>query len=579
MRRIFYTFLIFFSAINLSDAQMIITGVYDGPLSGGTPKGVELYVTENIADLSVWGLGSANNGQGTDSVEYTFPAGSAMEGEYIYITNDSLMFIEFFGFDPMNETGAMSINGDDAIELFLNGNVVDIYGDINVDGNGEVWEYLDGWGTRNPGSGPDGTTFVPGNWSYSGIDQLLPGPTNDDCMSPYPLRAYTGAAPPADVDVEVSSNIFTPADITITVGDDVEWTNVNGFHNVNGSLAAYPSNPEGFISGAAAPAPWTFRHTFTVPGVYDYHCDPHQGLGMVGTVTVVEEMGPEYVPSTIAEITNEDADGVATSVGNLVEIAGIVHTVNFRPNGLQFVVIDGSNNGINIFNNTGDLGYTVNQGDLVTIQGTVGQFRGLTQINPDNIVLDASGQGLNTPRLLDAILGEDTESKYIHVTNLQYDSTANGNLHMHNADGVYLVRVDSDTEIDMASLEQTNMEYDVTGVGGQFASSTSSPFTDGYQLLPSVNGDIVSRLINSTNNVDLSADIKIYPSLTAGALNYESKINVDKIVIRNSSGKSAIEIDKVRSQNIIDVTSLSAGFHTITFVVDGKQWTTRFVKQ
>ena len=49
----------------LSQSDLIITAVFDGPLTGGTPKGVELYVVNNIADLSIYGLGAANNGGGT----------------------------------------------------------------------------------------------------------------------------------------------------------------------------------------------------------------------------------------------------------------------------------------------------------------------------------------------------------------------------------------------------------------------------------------------------------------------------------------------------------------------------------
>ena len=42
-------------------SDLIISGVYDGPLTGGTPKGVELYVLNDIADLSTCGVGFANN--------------------------------------------------------------------------------------------------------------------------------------------------------------------------------------------------------------------------------------------------------------------------------------------------------------------------------------------------------------------------------------------------------------------------------------------------------------------------------------------------------------------------------------
>lgn len=90
--------------------------------------------------------------------------------------------------------------------------------------------------------------------------------------------------------VDVTSNVFTPDQLTILVGDTVVWTNSQGNHSVNGTQSAYPSNPESFGNGVGAG--WTFRHVFTLPGTYDYHCDPHQAFGMLGQVIVEEAMDP-----------------------------------------------------------------------------------------------------------------------------------------------------------------------------------------------------------------------------------------------------------------------------------------------
>tara|TARA_X000001388_G_scaffold16389_1_gene10133 strand:+ start:8860 stop:9117 length:258 start_codon:yes stop_codon:yes gene_type:complete len=71
------------SAFSANASDLVISGVIDGPLTGGIPKAVELYVVNDIADLSVYGIGTANNGGGTDGVEFTFPADSASAGSYI----------------------------------------------------------------------------------------------------------------------------------------------------------------------------------------------------------------------------------------------------------------------------------------------------------------------------------------------------------------------------------------------------------------------------------------------------------------------------------------------------------------
>ncbi|MBU3004380.1 ExeM/NucH family extracellular endonuclease [Paraglaciecola arctica] len=178
------------AASSVQASDIVITGVYDGPLSGGTPKGVELFVKNDIADLSVCGIGSANNGGGSDGEEFTFPAITATAGSYIYIASESSQFTAFFGFTPNYTAGFASINGDDAIELFCDGAVVDVFGDINTDGTGTAWDSLDGWAYRNADTGPDGSIFSIANWSFSGVNGLEGGTTNDTVTSPFPLKTY-----------------------------------------------------------------------------------------------------------------------------------------------------------------------------------------------------------------------------------------------------------------------------------------------------------------------------------------------------------------------------------------------------
>jgi len=198
MKKITTVLMVFLLSLSISsNAQdLIITAVYDGPLSGGVPKGVELYVLNDIADMSIYGLGSANNGGGSDGEEFTFPAVAYMAGTFIYVASESSGFNTFFGFNPDYTTGAMAINGDDAIELFMNGSVVDIFGDINVDGNGEPWEYLDGWAYRVDATGPDGSIFVLGNFTYSGPNALDDETSNATATTPVPIGTYMPPPPP-----------------------------------------------------------------------------------------------------------------------------------------------------------------------------------------------------------------------------------------------------------------------------------------------------------------------------------------------------------------------------------------------
>ena len=201
--------------------DLVITGVVDGPLSGGVPKAIEVCVLNDIPDLSVYGLGSANNGGGSDGEEFTFPADPASAGTFLYVASEEAGFLTFFGFAPSFTSGAASINGDDAIELFMSGSVADVFGDINVDGTGQPWEHLDGWAYRNNSTGPDGSAFVLANWSFSGPNALDGETSNGTASTPFPIGAYSACELPEPApDILLSEIVVTP-----TAGEFVEIYN------------------------------------------------------------------------------------------------------------------------------------------------------------------------------------------------------------------------------------------------------------------------------------------------------------------------------------------------------------------
>lgn len=85
--------------------------------------------------------------------------------------------------------------------------------------------------------------------------------------------------------VEVYGMQFDPPSVTINVGDTVHWYNLEGTHNINGSLW-YEDNPEPF--GIEVGVGWEYSKVFTIPGTYQYHCDVHLDDGMTGVVVVEE---------------------------------------------------------------------------------------------------------------------------------------------------------------------------------------------------------------------------------------------------------------------------------------------------
>jgi len=141
--------------------------------------------TANIPDLSIYGFGSANNGGGTDGEEFTFPAATANAGDCFWVASESTAFNTWFGFDPCFASGVAGINGDDAVELFCNGAVVDLFGDINTDGTGQCWDHLDGWAFNNLG-GQNNGVFNCADYTFSGINALDGEATNGTAVNGFP---------------------------------------------------------------------------------------------------------------------------------------------------------------------------------------------------------------------------------------------------------------------------------------------------------------------------------------------------------------------------------------------------------
>jgi plastocyanin len=77
-------------------------------------------------------------------------------------------------------------------------------------------------------------------------------------------------------------NRFSPASVTVSVGDTVTWANQDSvhYHNVHFDDGSFemPMDP---IDGM-----WSVYKTFTTPGTFTYYCEAHQDVGMTGTVVV-----------------------------------------------------------------------------------------------------------------------------------------------------------------------------------------------------------------------------------------------------------------------------------------------------
>jgi hypothetical protein len=203
--------LTFLFGLSINAQDLVLQGIidFDVPSAGSDGKAIHVLVVNDIDNLSLYGIGVANNGGGTDGQEYTFPAVSVLAGDNIMVARSPEAMASFLGATEANIMLASSDigqNGDDAIELFYNGEVIETFGDVDTDGTGESWEYVDSFAYK-----------VDGAWTYAAINCTDDAETSATSACPYP---YTGVyTVGTEIQTETFDVTFSVNTANITVGE------------------------------------------------------------------------------------------------------------------------------------------------------------------------------------------------------------------------------------------------------------------------------------------------------------------------------------------------------------------------
>ncbi|MGE5355822.1 MAG: lamin tail domain-containing protein [Deltaproteobacteria bacterium] len=262
----------------------------------------------------------------------------------------------------------------------------------------------------------------------------------------------------------------------------------------------------------------------------------------------------DYPFKSIGEMTKTDASGVAISKGAACELRGIVYGINLRPNGLQFTIIDNENNGIGVFSSSKKYDYTVKEGDLIAIRGKIDQFNGLLQIVPDTLLLLGQNNSLVSPSIVQE-LNENSESQLIKIIGVtlkdpsQWKGTGESvNITVTNGTKEFLMRIDNDCEL--STKPAPDFKFNLTGLGGQFDSS--SPFLEGYQIFPRYSVDIEK----TSSILDQDTGFIIYPNPATDKINfyntgnaflYSELISFHGVILRKSTAAESFDISDLPS--------------------------------
>ena len=146
----------------------------------------------------------------------------------------------------------MGINGDDAVELFANGTVIDTFGDPNTNGDGETWDYTDSWAYRVDNTGPD-ATYVDANWTNTPINTYDGTNTNAEASPSMPVGTYTNNTLSTEnfenTEFSVYPNPASNGFVNITTASN-EAINVSVFDVLGKNCLLYtsPSPRDGLLS-------------------------------------------------------------------------------------------------------------------------------------------------------------------------------------------------------------------------------------------------------------------------------------------------------------------------------------------
>jgi len=257
--------------------------------------------------------------------------------------------------------------------------------------------------------------------------------------------------------------------------------------------------------------------------------------------------------------------------------------VNLRNTGRQFTMIDDDNDGIVVFSAAQNFGYTVKEGDKITVRGSINQFNGLLQIFPDVLTKISENNPLVTPLVVQKP-GEDTESKLIRINSLNYVDVAQwttgqglGGFNVFmvsatNPNDTILVRIDDNVEL--YNQPAPPAPFNLTGIGGQF--DNLSPYDSGYQIAPRYIPD-VSTLVG-LKQADFSSEVRISPNPAADILRIQTETAFEAVRIFNTTGRLIFVATKPAQTFEIPVDNLTSGVYIVRFEKSGEAWATRFVK-
>ncbi|HRI46135.1 MAG TPA: FlgD immunoglobulin-like domain containing protein [Ignavibacteriaceae bacterium] len=193
-----------------------------------------------------------------------------------------------------------------------------------------------------------------------------------------------------------------------------------------------------------------------------------------------------------------NGDRIPDRVGQTVTVVGVVNSINFTAsaNRFSYYIQDGTG-GINITKGSQPNGGPVyNIGDRILVTGTLGHFRGTSQLDIANLTSDISllgtGVAISPVQLtIPAYLAdpEKYEGMFIEIMGVAKTSaspawpTTSANATLKIYDGYNILDMFVDLDAGLHNNAEPTWPVNVKGIATQYTSS-STVYNDGYQVSP-----------------------------------------------------------------------------------------------
>ncbi len=580
--------------------NVIITEIYYNSPNSGTDslEYVEIYNKGTSAvNLKGFTFRSAFND--------TLPNFDLNAGEYYVVTFDSTFFKKV-----TNTVAKQWSNGS----LSNNGEAVQLWSAANTLVDSVRYRNVAPWPTAANGNGPgielcdlNSNNDLPASWNVSttplGYSQKnAAGQTVQLLGTPGKANKCTGGSGGGggtfvarDINTRTAKN--TAVNINISQPNQVQGNAITASAVVTQPSNGTATKATGGGGGGGtnnAVFIYTPKNGFIGTDKFEYSMCTANGCDTATiNITVFEA---SYNPSTIGKITAQtSAVGTAPdSLNRYVTISGVVHSPNYGGNALQFTLIDQKyrTDGVEVARATTVGGYIAKEGDKLTVKGRVVQNAGINRLVADTLWVEQSGVRLHEPQYV-SILDESTESMLIALEGVsvldttQWNNTAQGNffaVEVSPDNGItkYQVRIDKDLS-DLSNWTAPKGRFDLYGIGYSVTTNAGGGGGGGglptttYQIMPRYTADF--RLTSAVVDPTLEKSLQIYPNPFNERLLVSMKEQFDVLTIKDVLGRTIHTVNHPGDIQSIDTQHWNAGLYFITTEKQGRQFTSKVVKQ